>query len=165
MRAKHKRKKKKKKTKKNILTCSVMRSCSCNLKRRICGSGYCTGKHDCSLSNSRSKLGGYGYCTGQHTQKHDDFHHESLHTEHDQRKHDQLGGRTQSSFSTEQPQPASAHVAGVSLPPPARARLPEPHSSCYPQPRDGSTLPTSSAWPSRPPPHPPSPPVSPSSSG
>ena len=71
-----------------------MRSCSCNLKRRICGSGYCTGKHDCSLSNSRSKLGGYGYCTGQHTQKHDDFHHESLHTEHDQRKHDQLGGRT-----------------------------------------------------------------------
>ena len=39
-------------------------------------------------------------------------------------------------FFTEQPQPASAHVAGVSLPPPARARLPEPHSTCYPQPRE-----------------------------
>ena len=27
---------------------------------------------------------------GQRTQKHGDFHHESLHTEHDQRNHDQL---------------------------------------------------------------------------
>ena len=105
---KHKRTKKKerKQNTKRILTGSVMRSSSCKLQRRICGSSYCTGKHDCSLSNSRSKLGGYGYSTGQRTQKHDDFHHESLHTEHDQRKHDQLGGRTQSSFSTEQPQPA-----------------------------------------------------------
>ena len=113
-----------------------MRSSSRKFKRRICGSGYCTGKHDCNLPNNRSKLGGYSYCTGQCTQKHGDFHHESLHTEHDQRKHDQLRRQDTIFFFYGAAAARFCTCSRSSLPPPARARLPEPHSTCYPQPRE-----------------------------
>ena len=117
-------KKEEEKQKKRILTCSDMRSSSRKFKRRICGSGYCTGKHDCNLPNNRSKLGGNSYCTGQRTQKHGDFHHESLHTEHDQRKHDQLRRQDTIFFFYGAAAARFCTCSRSSLPPPARARLP-----------------------------------------